>query len=129
MSRAQQVEDTAMHRITLVTATLLLGAGAVTAWAGDPVAGQDKAQGCIECHGEHGVGEVDMYPILAGQHESYLYHALRAYQSGARDNPIMAGQVEGLSDQDMRDLAAFYAAQDQEDGVFTTGIRRRSAAD
>lgn len=119
-----------MHRITFITATVLLVAtGTGNAWAGDPRAGAQKMEACIACHGEQGVGEFDEYPILAGQHESYLYHTLRAYQTGERDNAIMASQVAPLSDQDMRDLAAYYAAQDHEDGVFTTRIRRRSAID
>lgn len=118
-----------MVRTTIVTATLLLGMHAGAAWSGDPVAGEEKMQVCMACHGEQGVGDDDQYPILAGQHEDYLYHTLKAYKTGERDNAIMAGQVDGLSDQDMRDLAAFYAAQDHEDGVFTTRINRRKNID
>lgn len=119
-----------MNRLTIVIATLAFGAAATTpALAGDPQAGEEKMQACIACHGETGVGDDEQYPILAGQHEDYLYHTLKEYQSGERDNAIMAGQVEGLSDQDMRDLAAFYAAQDVEDGVYTTRINRRSSID
>jgi len=112
-----------MQRIQIIlAATLLALAGGVQ--AGDPAAGEDKAQACTACHGERGVGNAEMYPILAGQHESYLYRALLDYASGARQNAIMSGQVANLSDQDMRDLAAFYASQDHEDGVFTTNIGR-----
>jgi cytochrome c553 len=119
-----------MHRIIYVTATaLLIATGAGNAWAGDPRAGEQKMEACIACHGEQGVGELSEYPILAGQHESYLYQALKAYKSGERDNAIMSGQVAPLSDQDMRDLAAYYAAQNHDDGVFQTNIRRRSAID
>ncbi len=119
-----------MYRKTIVTATLILGAATTSlAWAGDPRAGEQKMQACIACHGETGVGDDEQYPILAGQHEDYLYHTLKAYQTGERDDPIMAGQVANLSDQDMRDLAAYYAAQDVEDGVFTTRINRGVSID
>jgi cytochrome c553 len=50
-------------------------------------------------------------PILAGQHPDYLYKQLSNFKSGARQNAVMAGMVAGLSDSDMRDLAAFYASQ------------------
>lgn len=118
-----------MVRTTIVTAVLLFAVHPVAAWAGDPVAGADKMQVCMACHGEQGVGSDAQYPILAGQHEDYLYHTLKAYKAGDRDNAIMAGQVSNLSDQDMRDLAAYYAAQDHEDGVFTTRINRGKSID
>lgn len=117
-----------MHRATILTAFLLAVAPAA-ALAGDPAAGEEKMQACMSCHGERGVGDDDQYPILAGQHEDYLYHALKAYKEGDRDNAIMSGQVESLSDQDMRDLAAYYAAQDPDGGVFTTRINRGAGID
>lgn len=118
-----------MRPIAIMTVTLALAAPVAATLAGDPVAGEQKMEACIACHGERGVGEQEMYPILAGQHEAYLYRALRAYQTGERGNPVMAGQVQDLSDQDLRDLAAYYAAQDQEDGVFTTGVGRGAGID
>jgi len=51
---------------------------------------------------------------LAGQHPDYLVHALQAYKSGDRQNALMNGQAAGLSTEDMRDLAAYYSAQDPE---------------
>ena len=49
---------------------------------------------------------------MAGQHEDYLIHALKAYRSGDRNNAVMAGFAGQLSDQDIADLAAWYSAQD-----------------
>lgn len=78
--------------------------------------GREKAAVCAACHGQNGVSMNPEWPTLAGQHESYLLHSLRQYQTGERQNAIMAGQVMMLSDEDLRDLAAFYAAQP---GLFT----------
>jgi cytochrome c553 len=78
--------------------------------------GRDKAAACVACHGEQGISNSPEWPNLAGQYESYLLHSLRQYKSGARQNAVMAGLVMALSDQDMKDLAAFYAAQE---GLFT----------
>ena len=53
-----------------------------------------------------------MYPNLAGQHEDYLVKALADYRAGRRTNAIMAPMAANLSDQDIEDLAAWYASQD-----------------
>lgn len=79
---------------------------------GDVDAGRAKSTTCAACHGELGQATAPEYPDLAGQHQNYLVHALKAYRSGARKNPIMAGFVSGLTDQDIADLAAYYAAQE-----------------
>lgn len=92
---------------------LLIGAGTVAAQPiGDVNAGREKSQACIACHNANGVSDNPAWPILAGQHADYLVHVLREYRSGERVNAIMNGQAQGLSDADIRDLAAFYAAQD-----------------
>lgn len=84
----------------------------VASAGGDVEAGRAKSTTCAACHGELGQSTTPEYPDLAGQHQSYLEHALKAYRSGARKNPIMAGFVSGLTDQDIADLAAYYAAQE-----------------
>jgi cytochrome c553 len=58
-----------------------------------------------------GISTVPDYPKLAGQYPDYLAKALRDYKSGARKNPIMAGFAQPLSDKDIVDLAAYFAAQ------------------
>lgn len=79
--------------------------------AGDPAAGKKKAQACAACHGPGGHSTSPQFPILAGQYADYLVHALTAYQTGDRKNPIMAGMAAPLSEQDKEDLAAYFAAQ------------------
>lgn len=78
---------------------------------GNAEAGKAKSAACAACHGATGVSEVPSFPVLAGQHRDYLYHALKDYKSGKRKNPIMAGQVANLSDADMADLAKYYSMQ------------------
>ena len=91
-------------------ALLLLGNIAV---AGNPARGLEISQVCQSCHGEDGnlALEAD-YPIIAGQHFDYLVQSLRAYRSGDRDHAIMSSFARDLSDQDIRDLAAWYSRQD-----------------
>lgn len=101
-----------MHKtITLIALSFALFAGAPVEAAGKPEAGKAKSAVCAGCHGADGNSTNAMFPKLAGQHEDYLYQALKDYKAGKRKNPIMNGQAATLSDQDMRDLAAFYARQ------------------
>ena len=93
-----------------VIGVALAMAGAAAYAGGDIEAGRQKAAPCAACHGADGQGTSPQYPRLAGQHPDYLVHALRAYQSGARQNPVMAPFAAPLSAQDMEDLAAYFAA-------------------
>jgi len=96
-----------------VSLALLLAALPLTAAAkGDPLAGKAKSTTCQACHGLDGKAVVPEYPNLAGQYASYMEKALRDYRDGRRSNPIMAPMAAGLSDQDIKDLAAWYAQQD-----------------
>jgi len=80
--------------------------------AGDAASGKQKSQSCAACHGADGnTPTAPDFPRLAGQHYDYLLKALRDYKSGSRKNPIMGGQVSGLSTQDMADLAAYFSSQ------------------
>ncbi|MGX2041963.1 c-type cytochrome [Methylocaldum sp. MU1018] len=78
---------------------------------GNVTVGQGKAESCGGCHGEDGNTTDPNFPRLAGQYESYLVKALEDYKSGARKNAIMNGIAEGLSEEDMKDIAAYYASQ------------------
>ena len=105
-----------MQRISafIVSAIMAVGMLGAHAAGGNPAAGESKSQTCASCHGENGASNNPTYTKLAGQYESYLYQSLKQYKSGTRENAIMSGMVASLSDQDMRDLAAYYAAQSGE---------------
>lgn len=79
--------------------------------AGDAEAGKNKAAPCAACHGQDGNASMATYPKLAGQGEKYLVKQLQEFKSGERENAVMAAQVAGLDEQDMQDLAAYYADQ------------------
>jgi len=74
-------------------------------------AAEEKSKVCEACHGVTGKSVDPTYPNLAGQHASYLAQALGDYRSSARTNPIMAGMATNLSNQDIADLAAWFASQ------------------
>ena len=66
---------------------------------------------CAACHGQDGASGIDpSYPNLAGQNEKYLYNQLVMIQKDERKILLMAGQLTGKSDQDLQDLAAYYAS-------------------
>lgn len=85
--------------------------------AGDANVGQAKAAICVACHGADGNSVVAIWPKIAGQHASYLERQLGLIKSGDRAVPEMAGIVMGLSDQDMADMAAYYAGQKSKPGL------------
>lgn len=95
----------------LVTLIALLGFSNMAVAQGDIEAGKTKSATCVACHGNDGNSPSDLYPKIAGQHEGYLEKQLQQFKSGERDNAIMAGMVAALSEQDMKDLAAYYGSQ------------------
>ncbi|MGJ8668006.1 MAG: c-type cytochrome [Oceanococcus sp.] len=111
-----------MKRVTLVSAMILGLFGNValasdSSQAGDADKGKVKAAVCGACHGADGNSANAEWPKLAGQHATYLEAQLHAYKSAERKNPIMVGQVAALSDQDIKDLAAYFAGQRQTSGL------------
>lgn len=99
-----------MKRTLLTVGFLaLFGFVGITQAAGDVQAGKAKSAGCAGCHGANGEGKAPN-PALAGKSESDLLQALKDYKSGKRSNPIMKGLASPLSDQDMANLAAYYAS-------------------
>lgn len=92
---------------------LALLAGPVSAdglMDGDAEEGKAKAVTCGACHGADGNSVNPVWPSLAGQHASYIVEQLQAFKTGSRNEPLMLGQVMTLSDEDMRNLAVYYAA-------------------
>ncbi|ENM5858246.1 cytochrome c, partial [Vibrio mimicus] len=79
-----------------------------------PVLGQQKAPSCVFCHGSDGIATQPSYPNLNGLSEEYLFKSMKAYQNGERTGPMaemMKAQLQRLNDQDLRDVAAFYASK------------------
>lgn len=84
--------------------------------AGDAAAGEAQTMVCAACHGADGNSAVPTFPKLAGQGQKYLYKQLQDIRDGARPVPTMAGQLDGKSNQDLADIAAYYAAQSRTGG-------------
>ncbi len=90
-----------------------IGAGSGAAMAGDVAAGEKRSAVCAACHGKNGMASIPGYPHLAGQNEAYLVTAIQAYKNKQRTGgmaTIMQAQSSGLSDDDIKNLAAFYAS-------------------
>lgn len=85
-----------------------------TLLVGDAARGKTLTTTCVTCHGADGKALMPIYPNLAGQDQGYLLMSLQEFKKGPvglRNNAIMGGMVATLSEQDMADLAAYYAAQ------------------
>jgi cytochrome c553 len=95
--------------------TLLLGgslaAASAMAQQGSVEAGRTKSVTCAACHGADGNSVTPDWPMLAGQHASYIVRQLRAFKSGERTDVTMKPFADMLSEQDMLDVAAYFAAQ------------------
>ena len=104
-------------RTHVAAATLFVAAASAQAQGvtGDVQAGQKKAEMCIGCHGikgyQNSFPEIHKVPMISGQSAPYIVSSLKAYQKGDRKHPSMRGIAGSLSEQDMADLAAFYAGQ------------------
>ncbi len=96
--------------VALAAVALATGFGTASAANADLAAGKQKAAPCEACHGADGNGIAPNYPALAGQYQDYLAQALHEYKSGARNNAIMNGMAAPLTDQDIKDLAAFFSS-------------------
>ena len=96
----------------LITTLLILsfGAAAPAMAAGDVSAGKGKSATCAACHGADGNSPMASFPKIAGQGEAYLLKQMKEFKSGARKNAMMAPMVAALSEQDMADLAAYFAS-------------------
>lgn len=104
---------------------------------GDAAAGKSKSVACGACHGADG-NSAAPFPKLAGLGEKYLYKQMRDIRDGIRSVPTMAGQLDGKSDQDLADIAAYFASQTRSGGqtdpeklalgakIFRSGVAERN---
>ncbi|MCB1678152.1 MAG: cytochrome c4 [Halioglobus sp.] len=124
--------------LTLGWASTAVAAGAGP--SGDADAGKNKVTTCGACHGADGNSAVPTFPKLAGLGEKYLFKQLQDIRDGARPVPTMVGQLDGKSDQDLADMAAYYSAQARSGGktdpelralgekVYRSGVAQRNVA-
>ena len=98
-----------IRRLTVIIVAASFGIAGTAQAAGDAAAGKTKAALCAACHGDNGQG-VAPNPALAGKPEAEQVKALKDYKSGAKSNPLMSPMAAILSDQDMENLAAYYAS-------------------
>lgn len=105
-----------MIRLTAICLGLAvaLAPGISQAADGDPIAGKGKTAMCAGCHGMPGYKTAFpvtySVPKIGGQHAAYIVKALQGYKSGDRKHPSMRAIAAGLTDQDMADVAAYYAS-------------------
>jgi len=97
-------------KFKLLLAVLACSVIGATASAADIEAGKAKSATCAACHGGAGISPTPIWPNLAGQKEQYLLAQLKAFKDGTRQNASMGPMVAGLSEEDMANLAAYYAS-------------------
>ena len=133
-----------MKKVTILLSLFLgwaqTGFTADAVLAGDAAAGKNNSVACSACHGADGNSAAPTFPKLAGQGEKYLVKQLKDIRDGARPVPTMVGQLDGMSNQDLADLAAFYASQARSGGqtsedklalgekVYRSGVAERKVA-
>jgi cytochrome c553 len=97
-------------QILSISLALTSAAGILHA-EGNISAGKQKAASCASCHGDNGNSMVATFPKLAQQHSSYLERQLRAFKDSSRNDPMMSAMALTLTDEDIADISAYYAAQ------------------
>lgn len=117
-----------MNKTVLVFLTSLLLSNAALALEGNASAGKSKSAACAACHGADGNSPAPSFPKLAGQGERYLIKQIKDIQSGARPVPMMAGQTDNLSDQDIADISAYYASKTSTVGQADPALLKKGEA-
>jgi cytochrome c553 len=101
-----------MKKYCLTVVSLLMLASTYSfAAGGDPANGKSLSATCAACHSVDGNSVNPIWPKLAGQHASYIVKQLNDFKTGNRINAQMTAMVASLSEQDMQDLAAYFASQ------------------
>lgn len=95
-----------IYRVGVVLISMLL---TDSSFAADIDAGKSKAQMCVGCHGSAGVSHSPTWPNLAGQRAAYIAAQLKRFKSGQRQNATMKSIAEGLADDDINNLAEYFA--------------------
>jgi len=114
-AQASSLSDQDMQDIAAYFATW--GEASAEPVANAPEDAPEKIGTCVACHSGNGISQSPDWPNLAGQHESYLVHALEQYKEGSRVNAVMAGIVIALTPEDIKALSRYFASRQ---GLFTT---------
>ena len=127
-----------MYKLMIKLGLFLVSAGVLA--AGDAKQGEALTATCLACHGSNGNSLTGSFPNIAGQNEAYLYKQLVDIQTGARSAVLMTGILDGLTSQNLEDLAAYYASQTPAQGaadpalvalgesIYKAGIARKKVA-
>jgi len=99
-----------MRGLILGLAAIVVTSPFAQAGGGDSTAGQTVMVKCQSCHGKDGLGKLSYVPNIAGQKYDYLLASLWAYKVGQRKSQMMSAVVKSLSDEDIANVAAYYAA-------------------
>lgn len=97
-----------LQRSTLVVFFIFLFSSSV--FAADVNAGKAKATLCQGCHGTNGISKSSQYPSLAGQRATYIEAQLKAFQTNSRTNSTMQGMAGNLSEEDIKNIAAYFSS-------------------
>ena len=111
-----------MKNMIRILCMVALGSVVVVVNAGDADAGKGKVALCVACHGETGNSLVGSFPNLGGQGEAYLLKQLNDIKDGTREIPTMSGMLDGLSQEDLADIATFYSSQSRAYGAASADL-------
>ena len=109
----KNIRNTVISGLTILIASSL--SSTQVASAADAKNGEKLSQTCLGCHGAPGLrnpGPVYAIPMIGGQHAEYIVSALKAYKDKSRSHKTMQAQASNLSDENMADIAAFFAGMD-----------------
>jgi cytochrome c553 len=99
-----------MPRVILFGACVALAVVSAPAHSADIAAGKEKAEICVGCHGENGISQMENMPSLAGQPDQFIQWQLVYFRAGARKNEQMQPIVEQITNEDIRNLGAYFAS-------------------
>jgi len=99
-----------MKKFLILISIVSISLFSFAAQAGDAEAGKAKSVTCAACHGGEGISPTGAWPNLAGQKEEYLAAQMIAFRDGTRENGQMSPMAANLSDEDIANLAAYYAS-------------------
>ncbi|WP_240205425.1 cytochrome c [Vibrio sp. CyArs1] len=103
------------NNILTVIALMAISSVADANEFGNPELGEMKAPSCVFCHNPNGAPTQANYPNLSGQNSLYLFNAMKAYQNDERQGAmaeLMKAQLQNLTEEDLKDIAAFYSTID-----------------